>query len=135
MLYIHVRFTKSSQELFSREMCFFSNKTTDKNNKRHHKKGQTGDTSVFWEVTRRGHTQLIRKGRDCRKPPPALLEKMGSDQPHGQAGWGEGQGLGSRVTVQLKQAHYPKGWMATTCGFNPELKNQYSGTSLVVQWF
>ena len=81
MLYIHVWFTKSSQELFSREMCFFSNKTTDKNNKRHHKKGPAGDTAVLWEVTRRGHARLIRKGRGCRKPPPALLEKMGRTSP------------------------------------------------------
>ena len=102
----------------------------------HHKKGQTGDTSVLWEVTRRGHTQLIRKGRNCRKPPPAPSEKVGSGQPRGQAGWRfkvrawvpEWQYRSNRPSNQKAEWQPP-------AGFNSELKNQGSGTSPVIQWF
>lgn len=82
MLYIHAQFTKSSQELFSREMCFFSNKTTEKNDKRHppQKRPNWGHFSTLRSDPKRP-TQLIRKGRNCRKrwgrPSPMVRQAGG----------------------------------------------------------
>lgn len=127
MLYIPCPIYKTkSTTIFLRNVLLSQTKQQTKITKEtHYKIGQTSNTSVFWEVTRR-HSSVTQEERADRRRSPTTLEKMRSGLPQHQDKLKLGSGSRFSVSNTAQTSQVAKTIRQPLAGFNSKLKKQCS---------